>query len=1669
MSGGPYNLINYYSMNSYTNTAGAISILRNKGANEQIDFTNMVISTTDVTVNSVSLDAVMNSFNGLKKVSYDNFYILNLILKNSSQILASGRYDTVLQPIVELDYFNGKDYFWIESLPLVDSDNQIGMSYFKWQQYSQYSNLRMVDVNSMNPIFYKSTSTSQSGNMSKIRTIFNQLKEKSTSQYIYEIGLILPFNNSLRLYLYTIFPNILKGPQHTEWVMVANCVDLEQYFPSSFPSSLNLQYVKLVDSINTSIGVLQQSNWTDLTKFDNTWSFTSIANVSKCTCLYSNSNSPYADASWIGKSYLNCFIKNSNMDNPGRIYQMIVDLNQNYGPLTVGQVIFATYTYGNEYYVSVIKICNTSAINVTTPISQLGLQVDCFKEKIIYVNSFIKPDLTVIGDSVINGNLLVQTFDKNPILKTDNVNRITTFNNKIGINQPSYMVNGLLDIANLSVSGVTNLLESFSTNELNSYDVALFVSIFIRDPAITVGSSALTTLLQQKYSSLLSSNDLSVLFTALSTYQYNSSFVIPSSITMPLGFQNISIFSTRILKNISNNSSNIIYYTSTGSFLSGQNPYLSSDSFAKINRIVNEIYKMKTQNLFQNYPIFSFTEILNDNEYNYLCSIRVIFYTNSYFPLNLDGSPNALCFTISSLNIHSIMINPALSKTFQTIIEQISSARKLVNYASLLIYQPSIGLYTNDSTNLNTSSDICKRFTDYIGNSTYFRSRFYGNNIYIFCNQLMPSTASLVLTPYSNNITYEKILFNESNPQWSGQDSKTIFIQENDSVVSRASYSIYRNLLNKFEFRQNMQFGVDYKWNYGQKYSNCMLFTVNNVTYVLGCGINLENIISKSILSNGDTLLSGDVKITDSSNNTIFQISNVEKKLISAYKIGVGNEQPQTTLDVTDTSMASILSVIDKISNTLLLLYSNLSILSTANLSTNLSINAVVSSLVDTNGTLLKDNQNPFYYGSIYKISNDYLVGNQSVVYNWLFGSSGMPNQIWNNSSSTFLPKPINSLPSSKQLDFLSKYMSELLTTRFIFPGTTVSNNVNWVYGKKHAFTLFFRNTLDSSVYCFASGIDLQQYNLRYNTNDNIEKLFLCIDTYQSLLQVIINPIPTVQLLGIPLSQHVQATETLKNNLSLYGNPTRIMRYKIYPNNLLKSVVYRSVNTPDYTSVTDTLEKMVILFNTPLNFVFYDGNEADSTIYQMADNNILAMSQSLVKNITKLFKTLTSGQNGIVWFEDLYQYYLSLFYCVSTGTDSVYGQYYIVTSIERKLEEFIIPTLNIKGDTRISGEISTRSIENPVANFSTIDPDRKFIGFNTDEREFFYTYLNPSLQNPLIYALNNDYPSATFDRLFETTDYTIVNGVFTSTFPNFFGSSTSMIVKRRSDMFTFNDLFTNSSSLNQKYGVDIAFEMSNQWIESQRLGTVGMVIESVVKDINTAKFTDDCYVKAGFLINATNIDASNLTLGLPTVTNKQLLYITNDGNMKVDSINTTTLTSTNLTLTNFPILPTTSNVANGSLAPLSTNIMTVINDYNLTLQPPNIPQVGNFFFIKNTNVNPVTYGILINLGTFSNNVINVNLNAIPNEPLYNISFVSFTGGLNNGSYTVKISTDLQRTFSVGLSSSVSSINCLNSNVFNSDYSILTLVPYQNFVIMNVKYIQNAYFTSMSLFTQAYTN
>ena len=79
------------------------------------------------------------------------------------------------------------------------------------------------------------------------------------------------------------------------------------------------------------------------------------------------------------------------------------------------------------------------------------------------------------GDIDVQGNLLVSSYDKQPIIITDNTRRITTFHDKVGINQHAYEVAALLDVDNLTKQDVLELFTRTTSDAVNSSDIMEYI------------------------------------------------------------------------------------------------------------------------------------------------------------------------------------------------------------------------------------------------------------------------------------------------------------------------------------------------------------------------------------------------------------------------------------------------------------------------------------------------------------------------------------------------------------------------------------------------------------------------------------------------------------------------------------------------------------------------------------------------------------------------------------------------------------------------------------------------------------------------------------------------------------------------------------------------------------------------------------------------------------------------------------------------------------------------------------------------------------------------------------------------------------------------------------------------------------------------------------------
>ena len=790
--------------------------------------TDNIITKTEI-INNISLDTVINSINGFKIAIYNNYYMLSLVNKYKDEIIKEKKYNTVIQPIVEKSYLDFYNYFWIMNIPLEIQGIVDSIYYFSWKrEFVSWNNLLINDIPDV-----KARHIIKDG-MAKNIDVLNTLLKNPTYNNTYYKTDINPWLNGLILYMITCMPDVLN---ENKWIIIGSNIDLIKYFPIAIqnnPSLLPPEYIIFIQYINDTLTYLNSTNW-KIEDVNNIWQLTTIEKLATAKCLLSVSY-----PNWTGKYVSECFIPNSNFDYPSIVFNIEADLNTNYPELTYGQFVISTYNIEKLYYVSLIQIIEYNGIK-------------SFKEKQIIVNDFFKECIITNGDVLINGNLNVKTFDNTPIIETDNVNKIVSIHNKLGINQSTSEVKAMLDVDNISVDKFINIMDLFKKNQLNSYNVL-----------DTIKSS------------------------------------IPNQ-EIPLGFTDIVIFKMPIKNTIT--SDEIIYTNRPNSgLLSKPNSKLSIISYHKIILLINEVNKMKPQLL--NYYrinndnlIYTFSEILDD-EYNYLCSIRGYIYNDEMY------------FITSFLNIENIISDNSYNKNFIKIIGKISSANRFVNYSVLVFNIPEVNkkLFPAD----NEQPDSLTGYTAYIENGD-FRNRFGFKNLYGVCLEFSPDIYVSSIENYNSSINYGSYLFLESNTSWNGKVSRDLFITNTDNRVNKAFYLIGNQMMTNYNFYLNNNFGVYYNWINGMKYSICYLFKINNKLYQIVSGIDLVTEIDNSILSRGDTVLVGDLTIRDNDNNPVFSVSNINNSISNIYNVGIGLTIPTTTLDVNDTPISEILNVIEQL------------------------------------------------------------------------------------------------------------------------------------------------------------------------------------------------------------------------------------------------------------------------------------------------------------------------------------------------------------------------------------------------------------------------------------------------------------------------------------------------------------------------------------------------------------------------------------------------------------------------------------------------------------------------------------------------------------------------------------------------------------------------------------
>ena len=229
MSGGCSNIINQLRT--------TVCELKNNASNSLTSTINV-----PVTFNSISVDTVMNVLNGMKTAFDNNYYLLSLITKYKNEIKLAGRYDTILQPIVEKDFIGYEDYFWIRHQPKNESQFSTSKFYFVWNKHKRWNNMRFIDINDY-------------PNIDLIKDQYSFASSLDSSVEKYNRFYIDEWGGTIYLHYYTYILDILDDTKQ-KWISIGSKMNLLPYFPTVIQNDISLlpeEFTEFIKYINNYI------------------------------------------------------------------------------------------------------------------------------------------------------------------------------------------------------------------------------------------------------------------------------------------------------------------------------------------------------------------------------------------------------------------------------------------------------------------------------------------------------------------------------------------------------------------------------------------------------------------------------------------------------------------------------------------------------------------------------------------------------------------------------------------------------------------------------------------------------------------------------------------------------------------------------------------------------------------------------------------------------------------------------------------------------------------------------------------------------------------------------------------------------------------------------------------------------------------------------------------------------------------------------------------------------------------------------------------------------------------------------------------------------------------------------------------------------------------------
>ena len=1184
---------------------------------------------------------------------------------------------------------------------------------------------------------------------------------------------------------------------------------------------------------------------------------------------------------WGGKPIAESYIPGSNIDMPAIIFNINVQLNRNYTGMSEGEIVLVQYAVGATYYTGVVKMLKIDGYD--------GL---CYQIQSININELFPTSVSMTGDVDIQGNLNVTRYNGEKVITTDNTRKVVSFHDKIGINQHPYEVNGLLDIDNMTQQGVLDLFDTFVTQSVNTADIIQFIEY-----------------LHTK-----------------STYYISSLFDLSGSL---FDYKNqCTVFSSPIKAIIdkSDISNNIIHTDGLGDSI------IESDySFTRLQQIVKEVNQMLPQYASatdSSENVFSFTELLQTKDKkSYMTSIRAIIAGADADAGAGAGagaataSEKRLIFTMTYLDVTNIMNDDSTGNPFLKIMDYVSREMRFMNFATLLFKDVSlVGTDDNGVMTATRDTDGSIKLRNTIKNNPYFSNRL----------DLLPE--SYIFSRISND--NNRYLINEGSPHWSDQFPQDLWSGDNNiqiviDLIAEQNYELYAN-------RHNSTFAVNYIWRGGRKLSFTNTIKVGGNSLLIGSGFDLNSILDQSMIVNGDNTISGNFSVNDSNNNNIFKVNNVNKTITNMYKVGIGIEEPNSMLDVKDTTINDVLNELRSGRHQYNLLNKIAAKLRESAMSTDPNTNftenpeyskEIIDGVykespdVELPEVELPDvEQTIDNYTCLYEISmNTMLVDDVVVLNHWLYSG-------WEGKKIGDVQDDTNQF----SLNVLKTVITDILDTDLIYDNCCILCHFEFVFGWKFSRILFLK--FNGKMYLLAIGTNIQDFGLRPDSNPNLTT-FMNNSIRGNMMN---NRIYTYMNSSIQVANEVESFNKFRRLDIEYAD--------ISMNSFILTI--------DTAAINNTKIKDIYLYDRPpipdseLKALFdeFDTNgdgyltgdeitEFGQASGQVNELNALANDNNgkiSFKQISTLFKPLTHGDDQLVsdlsyniiakyknfWvtymnnkynenmsvggfnvitYEDLYSDFAAGIKCIVKDGTTV-----TLLCNELRIQDIIKSSLSVEGDARITGDLiltkkSTDGKKSIDENYVSIDPDAEFFGVGTDERFINYsdniysTTSNAYSARHNLHVQGSRYPMMVCDRIQENA-VKINSDIPIDDVPTdaikYFTTYTAFTAKRTSRLYTFDQIVAYSNEWTKRarqrgdtitrynYGSDLSFEVRDSTDRSVEIGQVGMCIDSV--DSNNK-------LRGGF--GVTTVDPASDENATFETRRRNLMYVDNDSQLFVQKIN----------------------------------------------------------------------------------------------------------------------------------------------------------------------------------------